>query len=148
MHTPFRFFPQIISVTGVLLLLMAGTAWCETGYQDSGPFSMNTAGLSAVDDFVPIALVDQLAPCHPNPFNPRTPIKYQLASPGEVHLAVYDLKGRLVQILQSGIQLPPGSYEASWDGRNSRGQTVAGSIYLCRMTVGKFTASQRMTLIK
>ena len=148
MHNSSYFFRPLMLVAAFALLVLVGTARGETGYQDSGPFSLNTLTLTPVDDIVPIPLVNHLAPCHPNPFNPRTAIKYRLAKAGDVHLAVYDLKGRLVRTLQAGVHLSVGEYEAVWDGRNSLGQTAAAGIYLCRLKVGGFVANQRMTLIK
>ena len=34
---------------------------------------------------------------YPNPFNPETWIPYQLANAAEVHIAIYDVRGRLVR---------------------------------------------------
>jgi hypothetical protein len=140
-------FPLIL-IAGLTLLLVTGPAFGETGYQDSGPFSLNTAGLTAVGDLLSAPLVNQLSPCHPNPFNPRTTIEYRLAKMADVHLAVYCLKGRLVQTLQETKNLPAGHYEAVWNGRDNMGQTVAGGVYFCRLKAGGFMANQRMTLIK
>ena len=44
---------------------------------------------------------------HPNPFNPQTEIRYRLAVPSTVDLAIYDLQGRLVRTLHRGA-LPAG----------------------------------------
>ncbi len=148
MHLSSRFFRPLLLVSGLILVLTAGAALGETGYQDSGPFSLNTGTLTAVDHLSIVPLVNQLAPCHPNPFNPRTTIEYRLATAEQVHLAVYDLKGRLVRVLQAGEQLPAGDHKSNWDGRDHTGQTVAGGIYLCRLKAGDFIANQRMTLIK
>ncbi len=141
---------KIVSVLTILgiTLLFSGTAGAETGYQDSGIFSINTIGISAVDDLPVIPLVSTLSPCHPNPFNPRTTIKFRLAQPAQAHLAVYDLKGSLVRTLEAGQLLAAGSHEAVWNGRDNTGQSVAGGVYLYRLKAGSFSASQRMTLIK
>ena len=72
---------------------------------------------------------------YPNPFNPETWIPYQLASPAEVTLTIYDLNGGEVRHLEVGHQAA-GVYQsrsraAYWDGRNGRGESVAsGALFL------------------
>jgi hypothetical protein len=137
----------VILVLGVTLLI-PGLVNAETGYQDSGIFSINTSVLSPVQEISVVPLLNALSPCHPNPFNPRTTIKYRLAKAARAHLAVFDLKGRLVRTLQMGELLSAGSYEAVWNGRDNAGQSVAGGVYLYRLEAGDYSSSQRMTLIK
>ena len=50
---------------------------------------------------------------YPNPFNPVTRIEYDLAESVLVHLAVYDVTGRLVQTLVEQRQAP-GRYTVRW----------------------------------
>ena len=125
-----------------------GIANAETGYQDSGLFSINTSALSGVDATAPTVLVSELLPCHPNPFNPRTTIKFNLALSGKTYLSVYDLKGSLVKTLHAGEVLTAGSHEAVWSGRDNTGKGVAGGVYLYRLKTDGYSSSHRMTLIK
>ncbi len=131
-----------------ITLLLSGTVHAETGYQDSGIFSINTSNLTGVDNLTPILLVNHLSPSHPNPFNPRTTIKYNLAKSARAHLAVYDLKGSLVKTLQVGEMLAAGPHEAIWNGRDNAGQSVAGGVYLYQLKTDGYSFSRRMTLIK
>ena len=48
---------------------------------------------------------------HPNPFNARTIIRYQIPAPANVQLSVYNTCGRRMATLFEGIRLP-GSYQA------------------------------------
>ena len=48
--------------------------------------------------------------CSPNPFNPSTTIRYDLAAPAAVELDIHDLAGRLVRCLRGGETEPPGRY--------------------------------------
>ena len=84
---------------------------------------------------------------YPNPFNPSTTISYQLSVASVVELSVYDPLGRKVATLAAGIQ-PPGEHIAFWDGRDSRGNAAASGIYVYRLTVGQFTTSRKMLLIR
>ena len=47
---------------------------------------------------------DPLEAPHPNPFNPVTTIRYELADEGPIRLMVYDLLGRRVAVLADGLQ--------------------------------------------
>jgi len=58
-----------------------------------------------------------------NPFNPMTVIRFDLARAGHVELAVYDLRGSLVQTLVSR-NLGVGLHEATFQGEN-----VASGVY-------------------
>jgi len=88
-----------------------------------------------------------LAQNYPNPFNPSTTIVYRLPVSAPVTLAVYDVLGRKVATLVDN-KLPAGRYEAEWDGRNKAGQKVGSGIYFYRFTAGRYTAVQKMLLIK
>ena len=126
----------------------AGPVIGETGSGDSGPFGLNTVAVSGTDDGGDLPRVSRLGPCRPNPFNPGTTISYELAAPGAVHLAVYDLRGRLVRTIVDGQPLPPGRHEAHWDGRDGHGASAAGGVYLYRIRTGDYVAARSMTLVK
>ena len=83
-----------------------------------------------------------LGPAVPNPFNPGTRISYKLAEDGFVRLAVFDVNGTLVDNLVAKTQ-SAGDHVVEWDagGRPS-------GIYFYRLTVGDFTESRKMILLK
>jgi hypothetical protein len=83
----------------------------------------------------------------PNPFNPRTSIRFELPDARPVRLQVFDLRGRLVRTLVDA-PLPPGRQEVAWDGRNQAGRLVGAGTYLYRLEAGSFTGSGRMLLVK
>lgn len=132
----------------LLTMALATPTLAETGATDSPIFTLNTAELSGVQDQAQVPTTHRLAPCYPNPFNPSTTIEYYLATPGQVELVIYDLKGRQVQTLVSGEELTAGSHEAIWRGRDKAGHSVAGGVYLCRLKIDGITFNQRMTLLK
>ena len=89
---------------------------------------------------------------YPNPFNPETWIPYQLASPAEVALTIYNMKGKMVRRLAVGHQAA-GMYKSRsraiyWDGRNQLGESVASGLYFYTLTTGDFTATRRMLILK
>ena len=134
--------------TLALLGLCLTSARADTGVADSPVFALNTSELSGVQDETQLPAVHRLAPCYPNPFNPSTTIEFYLAAPGQVELAIYDLKGRQIKVLVSGEELAAGPNETTWRGRDEAGHAVAGGVYLCRLKIGDVTFNQRMTLIK
>jgi hypothetical protein len=51
---------------------------------------------------------------YPNPFWNKTVIRYQLQSPTEIELCIYDISGRKVSILLNENQ-PSGTHEVTWN---------------------------------
>jgi hypothetical protein len=83
----------------------------------------------------------------PTPFNPRTTIRFDLPAAGSARLAVYDVAGRLIRSLVDA-ELPQGSHEAIWDGRNEAGRAVASGSYFARLLAGDRVETVRMGLVK
>ena len=85
---------------------------------------------------------------HPNPFNPLTTIRFDLARAGRTELAVYDLQGRRVRVLVSDV-LPAGRHEVAWDGLDSQGRTVSSGLYFARALMpGGVSAARKLTLVR
>ncbi len=85
--------------------------------------------------------------CAPNPFNPRTGIRFELPREGRVGLRVYDLRGRLVRRLHEGL-LPAGSRTLVWDGKDDRGKAMPTGVYVIGLDLGRQTATVRATLLR
>lgn len=89
----------------------------------------------------------RLLPAVPNPFNPSTTLRFELARSGLVELAVYSLDGRRVRSVFSGT-LEAGVHERSWDGRGETGRPAASGVYLVRLRTSHSTDLQRILLLK
>jgi hypothetical protein len=102
---------------------------------------------------VPLKFV--LAQNHPNPFNPSTTIKYELAQSAGVKLEIFDMMGRHVRTLVNQRQ-PAGRYAITWDGRNEQGEALASGVYLYQLRAGDpsagsgrgFVQTRRMALVR
>ena len=106
-------------------------------------------GVSAVDDLPRAARAGPvLLPAAPNPFNPRTQIRFRLETAGPVTLRIYDLAGRLVRTLVDGGALEAGLHEVSWEGRSDQGRTLASGLYFPRLQVGDEVRTGRVVLAK
>ena len=83
-----------------------------------------------------------LHPAFPNPFNPTTVIRFDLASQSPVELKVYDVTGRLVRTLVSNV-MAAGGHTVRFDGGN-----LASGVYFCRLKAGSFTQTRKLLLLK
>lgn len=92
-------------------------------------------------------MMTALHACAPNPFNPSTVIRFDLANEGRVMLRVYDVSGRLVRTLVDR-KLPRQRHSVVWDARSEDGQSVASGVYLCRLETTGFTATQKLVVLR
>lgn len=112
---------------------------------------------AAWDDFmvldeVPTAAIapvraDVLHPNVPNPFNPSTRIRFEVAQSGRTSLQIYDVGGRRIRDIVSG-SLAAGMHERIWDGRDGRGHAVASGVYVLRLETTQSEHSRRLLLVK
>jgi Zn-dependent metalloprotease len=105
----------------------------------------DAAAVPGPADVRPVSYV--LHPSQPNPFNPRTEIRYELPADGPVSITVYDVTGREVRVLVNETK-QAGMHSASWDGTDSQGQSLASGVYFYRLEAAGFTQTRRMALVK
>jgi hypothetical protein len=79
---------------------------------------------------------------YPNPFNPYTTIQYGLANESFVKLAVYDLLGRELEILESQSK-SAGYYSTVF---NSAG--ITSGIYFYTLQTNRHVLSRKMIILK
>jgi len=79
---------------------------------------------------------------YPNPFNGQTTIPFTLHRSGDVHLDIYDLRGRLV-VAQHFQALPAGTQHYQL-----RTVELASAVYLVRIRMGAEQYVQKVTLLK
>jgi FlgD Ig-like domain len=111
------------------------------------PVASVNGGVSHVPGSELPALV-ALEQCYPNPFNPRTMIKYSLAREGHVSLSVHDVSGHLVRVLVDSKNLGPGEHEVMWDGLDSAGRHAPSGVYFYRIEALGASVTKRMTLVR
>ncbi|MCX6600564.1 MAG: S8 family serine peptidase [bacterium] len=120
--------------------------WIETlydyGVADTSNNFRITIDLSARQTGSAIPAEFYLRQNYPNPFNPVTLIEYGLPKAAHVDLDVFDVLGRKVAVLQSGIQ-EPGVYRAALDGA-----LWSSGVYYCRLKAGEFERVQKMLLMR
>jgi hypothetical protein len=99
---------------------------------------------------------EKLLQNQPNPFSTSTTIRYTIpvfrgqgsgvSERIPVHLAVYDITGRLIEILVDERQ-PPGEYQVYWDSRIPESGVRSG-IYFYRLKTHELTSTKKMILLK
>jgi len=89
--------------------------------------------------------VSRLLGSEPNPFNPATRIRFDLARPGDVALAVYDARGRLIhKMLQP--ELGAGRQALVWNGVDGAGRPQPSGVYFYEIQSSGWRARGRMVL--
>lgn len=116
-------------------------------YRIDYPEDGETRTLFETEEISTPAMALTLSQNCPNPFNPSTNISYYLPTSCNVRLEIFDASGRLVTVLQDGVQ-NSGSYNVDWNGTNSIGNSVSSGIYFYRITADKETISKKMVLLR
>lgn len=83
-----------------------------------------------------------LMPNYPNPFNPVTKLRFDIAKQSDTKIVIYDAQGVLVSELVNE-NLRPGSYEVNWNGGS-----YASGVYFYSLITNEFTQTKRMVLVK
>lgn len=83
----------------------------------------------------------------PNPFNPKTTIRFALPAAARTTVTIFDLAGRHVKTLVDD-ELAAQSHEVTWTGDDARGQPVAAGVYFYEVSGGGHRAVGRMALVK
>lgn len=103
------------------------------------------APVSVLDEPRPDRL--RLGPCVPNPFHPRTAIRFGLPAGGPVRVSVYDLAGRRVRGLVDGWR-EAGWHRVEWDGRSDAGRPLGSGVYFCLLEAAGGSEVARLTLVR
>lgn len=103
----------------------------------SDPFNPPTS-LESID--APVQF--HLQSAYPNPFNPSTTLRFDLAQNTEITLIVTDLLGRRVATLADGAWTA-GIHELSWDAVG-----VPSGVYMVRLESGGQVQTRHVTLLK
>ncbi|MBI4547365.1 MAG: T9SS type A sorting domain-containing protein [Ignavibacteriae bacterium] len=79
---------------------------------------------------------------YPNPFNPKTVIRYQVSVNGQAKLNVYDALGREVATLVNEVK-EAGVYTVEWDASG-----LPSGVYVYRLTAGGSSQARKMLLVR
>jgi len=84
----------------------------------------------------------------PNPFNPRTMIRFELARGARARLRVFGVDGSLVRTIADRV-FPAGESRVYWDGQNDRGHDVGSGAYFVSLEAdGVVTPGRKVILLR
>ena len=90
----------------------------------------------------------RLQPCYPNPFNPKTTLRFELGDAADVHVQVYDLLGNMVTTLTNS-DYQPGEYSLTWNGRDANDRLTATGIYFLWISSSTgFNGAQKVIFLR
>ncbi len=84
---------------------------------------------------------------YPNPFNPDTTIKLELAEAGDVELSIYNVKGQKIRTLMEAYA-GRGTFECRWDGRDNNGRPVSSGQYFIKLKQNGEQTVEKIMMVK
>lgn len=137
--------------------LIPGTSrsYEDTDIEPGGSYSYTLAAVMADEREIRSAGVAvETIPCglalgcsYPNPFNPATTITYSIPLSGFVNLRIYDVLGRLVDVLVSRYERA-GEHSVKWNGTGTDGSAVTSGVYIVRLESGGRVETGKILLLK
>jgi hypothetical protein len=118
-----------------------------TGFDETHDWVYFYENVSTATAITPSSAAVTIEQNHPNPFNPTTSIRFELAHNADVMLAVYDAGGAFVARIAEG-RYAAGPHEARWNGTDARGARVASGVYFYRLISGNTELARKMVLLK
>ena len=97
-------------------------------------------GLPKDSALLPLELA--LTKVYPNPFNNSVCLTYQLPQTGQVQLRVFDVNGRLGEVVEEGERIA-GIHRVNWNA-----DKFPSRLYLARLEGGGQTQTRKLTLIR
>lgn len=105
----------------------------------------STAIVVGVDD--PSAAALQFSAPQPNPAHGATAFTLGLPRAADVHVAAYDVQGRIVRTLLSGTR-PAGTLRLTWNLDDDNGGAVSPGVYLVRARLGTESFERRVAVVR
>ena len=103
-------------------------------------FEGNISGINLYGNEIPTEF--KIFQNFPNPFNPTTKIRFDIASQTEVNLRIYDVVGKEIKTLVDQI-MQPGRYEYLFNADN-----LPSGVYFYRIETGEFLEINKMIILK
>jgi PKD repeat protein len=111
---------------------------------DIGWVEGNTLNPVSIDEHSLTETPDRilLSGAYPNPFNAQTMIHYYLPGQSEISIDIFDILGRKVDNIRSGIK-PAGHHKVFWNA-----EEFASGIYFYRLQANDYSETRKMVLMK
>jgi hypothetical protein len=120
-------------------LLDQGAAWVD----DLSLYDISMVGVESGAELASPTLHQNV----PNPFNPVTRIAFELPRRGDVEVTIYNVSGREVRKLYSGL-MSAGPHTLVWDGTTDDGEMAASGVYWYKLSTDGGQSARSMVLLK
>jgi hypothetical protein len=137
-------------VTATFNEIAAGLEWIFGGAANIPSLCVQPCDVTEVPGEQPEitnAQVTRLYQNSPNPFNPRTVLRFSLAQTGQVELTIFDVNGRKVRSLVNE-QREAGLHEVQWDGTDDAGHPVSSGVFWSQLETEGFTSNKKMVVLR
>ncbi len=102
---------------------------------------------TGVEETGPMAFGVSIQGAFPNPFNPKTTIRFAVEREQSVQLTVHDFSGRQVAELAHRF-FDAGEHAIVWNGKDDAGQAQSSGVYFVKIKSDTAEDSQKMVLLK
>jgi flagellar hook assembly protein FlgD len=109
--------------------------------QVSDPLGITTEEQDSQDDELGIAN-------YPNPFNFATVIHISGDADSPMHLAVYDILGRLVRDLSAELNRHGTPSRVAWDGADQNGAALGSGVYFALLRTAHARVTHKILLLR
>ncbi len=100
-----------------------------------------------VMDSPPAPAQEPVLSASPNPFNPRTDLRFHLPHAARLSLDIVAPSGRRVLRLAAG-RYPAGEHRFVWDGRDESGRALPSGVYLAKLTTEQGDAALKLAMLR
>ena len=114
---------------------------------DPDDWVLCTKRFQNTSDVPAAAVAARLLGAAPNPFNPRTTVRFSLPRATDARLELFDTAGRLVAVLADDA-FTAGDHGVEWDGRDRQGREAASGTYYARLSAGGDVSTAPLALVR
>ena len=128
---------------GILDIYFSAVKYGE-GYEYAGPF-LNGLEIHLIQSLTndPLEATSySISRPYPNPFNNKLTIPVNVKNNGEVHVAIFNISGQLIDVIQEVI-LPEGKHELIWDAKN-----YSSGLYIIQTKINNKVNYEKTILLK
>jgi len=119
--------------------------WVQAIAEDGYSERVQSYFRTFVDEEAPVQF--SISNPYPNPFNPATTIQYVIPTDCHVDLVIYDITGKKVAVLESGMA-SAGIHEVVWDATNNNGMILGSGVYLYKFKAGNFRRQGKVLFLR
>lgn len=89
----------------------------------------------------------EVYPLFPNPFNPKTNLKFDISKNSFTTIKVYNILGKEIATLLDK-EMSPGNYTVIWEAKDSDGRLLPTGVYFIKFNAGSFSKAIKAVLLK